>query len=356
MDMQNEPQMQPSSQMNNPEMRKNKNLYSFVIGFSVLVLLILAVAGGAGTYRVYKYNSQDNFSLAVAKILHLPAFKINNDYVDYTEYVTDLKANTLAQSSAQAQAAGATFTPEQLSDQVMIRLANNVLLEQAAKKYDVAVEDNDVEPLRQEIITKFGTKEAADEEVKKLFGWDMKTYEKRVIYPDVLQGKLNDTLSSDQAAKDTVRARAEDVLKQLKSGTDFAELAKKYGEDGTATKGGELGYFARGEMVPQFEAAAFALKKGETTQQLVETSYGYHIINVEDKKTEKVKDAAGKTVDTEQVQARHILIRFPSLEQYMADAVKNSKVKLYLKVHNPFTEIAAGMAGDATNTTVPAQQ
>ncbi len=335
--------------------QKNKNIYSFIIGFAVLVVILLAAIGAVGTYQVYAHQSQNPLALAVAKVLHLPAFKINGAYVDYMDYVTDLKANTLAQNSAQAQAAGAKFTPEQLSDQVMIRLANNVLLTQAAKTYEVKVEDKDLAPLRQQIVAKFGSKEAAEQQVKQLFGWSMDTYEKRVIMPDVLQNKLNDTLSTNQAAKDAVRAKAEDVLKQLKAGADFATLAKQYGEDGTASQGGELGYFGRGEMVPQFETAAFALKKGETSAQLVETSYGYHIINVEDKRTEKSKDASGKAINADQVKARHILLRFPSLDQYMVEAVKNSKVKLYLKVHNPFIQIANEMAGEAANTTTPAQ-
>jgi peptidyl-prolyl cis-trans isomerase D len=97
------------------------------------------------------------------------------------------------------------------------------------------------------------------------------------------------TDGKDDAA---VKAKAEDVLKQAKAGADFAELAKKYSEDeATAKLGGDLDYFSRGRMVPEFDQAAFALKPGEISG-LVKTQYGYHIIRMEDRKAATTKPLA----------------------------------------------------------------
>lgn len=80
-----------------------------------------------------------------------------------------------------------------------------------------------------------------------------------------------------------LKTKAEDLLKQLHSGGDFAALAKKNSEDpGSAEKGGELGPIVRGQTVPNFEKAAFSLKPGELSG-IVETEYGYHILQVESK-------------------------------------------------------------------------
>jgi len=89
-----------------------------------------------------------------------------------------------------------------------------------------------------------------------------------------------------------VRATAEKVLQEVKAGGDFAELAKKYSEDEQSAKqGGDLDYFARGKMVPEFDQAAFSLEPGQVSD-LVKTQFGFHIIKVTDK-----KPASTRTLD-----------------------------------------------------------
>ncbi|HEY6302149.1 MAG TPA: peptidyl-prolyl cis-trans isomerase [Terriglobales bacterium] len=96
----------------------------------------------------------------------------------------------------------------------------------------------------------------------------------------------------DEKAVADARAKAEGVLKELKAGGDFAKLAEKYSDDpGSAKSGGELGWIGRGRTVPEFEKAAFSLGKGQTSD-LVKSSYGFHIIHVEDKQDAHLKTLA----------------------------------------------------------------
>jgi peptidyl-prolyl cis-trans isomerase C len=86
---------------------------------------------------------------------------------------------------------------------------------------------------------------------------------------------------SDPNMKAEAKASAEDLLRQLKEGADFAELAMDYSEDATGFEGGDLGYFKRGDMELSFEKVAFSLPVGQLSD-VVETSFGYHIIKVVD--------------------------------------------------------------------------
>jgi peptidyl-prolyl cis-trans isomerase D len=97
--------------------------------------------------------------------------------------------------------------------------------------------------------------------------------------------RVADTASEDEVNE--IRAKALEVLEKAKGGEDFSQLALEHSQDpGSATRGGDLGYFTREQMIPTFGEAAFSLKPGEISD-LVRTPYGFHIIKNEDMKPEK---------------------------------------------------------------------
>ena len=108
-------------------------------------------------------------------------------------------------------------------------------------------------------------------------------------------------IDTSAATLDSLKRKAEGILKLVKKGQDFAQLAATYSDDPSGKEGGDLGFFKKGDMIPRFEEVAFTLKPGEVSD-VVQTEFGYHIIKVEEKKGDRVH-------------ARHILILIrPSAE------------------------------------------
>lgn len=134
--------------------------------------------------------------------------------------------------------------------------------------------------------------------------------------------------AATEAQKAEARKKITDVQQKLKKGEDFAALAENYSEDTTTSKkGGDLGYFGRGQMVEPFEKAAFSLKTGEISG-IVESSYGYHLIKVADKKPEtkltyaEVKDRLIQYLKQQKLQSEEKL--------YIDNLRKNAAVEKFM--------------------------
>jgi len=132
---------------------------------------------------------------------------------------------------------------------------------------------------------------------------------------------------ADAAAKEQGRAKAAAILKQLRAGGDFAKLAKEQSNDATAAQGGDLGFFGKGDMPPDFEAVAFGLKVGAMSD-VVELGSGFHIIKVTEKRGPRT---APLTEVREQIKA--FLLqgqRQAKLEQFLQQVKGKTKVQILI--------------------------
>jgi len=139
----------------------------------------------------------------------------------------------------------------------------------------------------QELIGKEVTEKikVSDEETKAFYDKNPQLFQQpEQIKASHILIKVQADAPADQKA--AARKKIENVQQKVKKGEDFATLAKTYSEGPSGPKGGDLGYFRRGQMVKPFEEAAFSLKPDETSE-IVETQFGYHLIKVNDKKPAK---------------------------------------------------------------------
>ena len=121
--------------------------------------------------------------------------------------------------------------------------------------------------------------------------------------------------NADAATKKKTLEQAQSVLKEARGGADFAELAKKYSADGSAQQGGDLNFFTKGQMVPAFDQAAFAMKPGDISD-IVTTQFGYHIIKVTDRRPPS-------TVPFEQVSER--------IKEYLSEQQQQQRVGAFVE-------------------------
>lgn len=147
--------------------------------------------------------------------------------------------------------------------------------------------------------------EADPEVARKVEQFQERTLQEAYLDRSMKQRLTDDALKQryqqfvkDNPPQDEVRARhilvsseaeARSITADLKKpGADFAAIAKAKSTDGSAREGGDLGFFVKGDMVPEFSAAAFALKPGQVTPEPVKTQFGWHVIKVEDRRTQAV--------------------------------------------------------------------
>ncbi|NLV91806.1 MAG: tetratricopeptide repeat protein [Firmicutes bacterium] len=130
---------------------------------------------------------------------------------------------------------------------------------------------------------------------------------------------------SDDEAWNAALAEAEEVLERLRTGEDFAEVAKEVSQDGSAQEGGDLGWFKRGDMVPEFSEAAFALAIGEISEP-VRSQYGYHIIKVFERKTAEGEEfAAAEAELREEIRERKQSDEFNA---WYAEVVEKAEIEV----------------------------
>ncbi|PIR75157.1 MAG: hypothetical protein CO030_05030 [Candidatus Magasanikbacteria bacterium CG_4_9_14_0_2_um_filter_42_11] len=321
-----------------PMKKKKKNMVpQFLAGIFIVVVIALV-----GVYMYTKSQvsalSEAPFVMSAAQVFHIPIAKIDGHAIPYTDFMMDF--SSLKSFYSQQDTGAEPVSEDDISQQVLSRLLINSLMSEYAKKYDVVVEQSDIDAAKAELLSQFPDEETAAQEIQNTFGWSLQTFTDRVIDPIVIEKKVSDAFTTDENVDadykatqvkashilftiddehpaDEARATAEKVLKRIQDGEDFATLAAEFGSDGTSETGGDLGWIDRGTTVPEFEDVLFSMKAGELYDQIVETQFGLHIVKADDVRT--INDFAA----------------------FFQEQLKNANVIIYSDIANPFAEVAA---------------
>ena len=202
----------------------------------------------------------------------------------------DIKQSDLALAEEDVGADMQAASPEAKREHLISYLADIIMVTQAADKKNLA--DNPDFKRRLAFLRS-----------KLLMGYELQQEAKTALTDEALKQTYDEAVKS-MSGQEEVHARhilvegedeAKAILEQLKGGADFAKLAKEKSKDPGAAEGGDLGYFTKDQMVPEFADVAFKMYPGQLSNP-VKTQFGWHVIKVEDKRIkqppefEKVKD------------------------------------------------------------------
>ena len=316
------------------------------IKIAVIILIMSIAAVGCGVIE------KDNTIGKVIDGKEVMA-KVNDEYVLKSDFedqvnqvVSALEANGQDFSTSEGKQA-----LKEIQEKVLEAQITDLLILQQAKKTNINVEEAEVDEAIEQLEQYHGGADALDSYLKQLEidRNKLKTILRDQLTMNELYMQLtNEIVVTDEEVKKyyddnkemfelpspEIRAshilvkteeEAKEIHKKLMDGADFAELAKAHGIDGTKDVGGDLGYFGKGKMVPEFEEAAFALKVGEISD-IVKTEHGYHIIKMTGERTslsfEDVKDFTKNNLENTKKEEE--------FQKHIAQWEQQSKIEKYL--------------------------
>jgi hypothetical protein len=292
-----------------------------VVGVAVILLAVFAVL-------IYKYQNDSSVVRAAANVVPYPVESVNGHLVSYNDYLFELNTykNYLVSQGGQNGQPAVNFNTasgkaqlKQIKQQVLSQLKTNAVVTQLAADKKVKVSNKEINDEVSKLSKQAGGDAKLKQVLQQVYGWNLGDLKRKLRF-QLLQQKLQTAVTSDPKALAQAKAKAQDVLNQVKAGGDFATLAKKYSMDsGTASNGGDLGFFDSTSGLDQtFYNAAAALQPGQVSD-LVKTQFGFHIIKVVEK-------------DGAKIHAAHILIQPVDFNSYLNDQVKKAKSSVYVHV------------------------
>ncbi len=332
--------------------KKRSPFFFFVLGF-----LGIALVGFLGTYSIGKAAvgnlNRAPWAVSLAKSFRLPIAHVNGEKIFYNDFIENVQILEKFALLSGGIEDGSPILPEQekqINEAVLAREMSNVLLAQLGETLAVSVTPEDLEEAKAQFLPEGKNMEDIEQELATTYGWTYEEFQERVIVPIVREQKIKETfLASDNpefssymkeerrashilfqvatsSEEGAVQKKAQSVLDRIKKGESFEKLAGAFGSDSTKETGGDLGWFTRGVMVPPFENVVFSLEPGTLAPDLVKTQFGYHIIQLTDKR--ETKDFVA----------------------FMNDVVRKSSIKVYADIENPFERIAETLNPEVVNS------
>ncbi len=309
-----------------PERQKRKNGLKLALSMFVTLVIIIIIFLVVTGFGIYKWSWKNQLTDNVLNIIPYPAIVFDSHILSYKAYMSDLDTLNFYYSALEKSGELGVQpkpTDQYLSKSVLSRMAREYYLEKRAEDFAVTVSDSEIGDEFNAIVSQAGSIEEVQKTLTELYDWDEVQFKLKVLKPYLLRLKMQEYIASSDEINAEQKSTAEEVLKLAKAGErTFEDLVAEYSDDVASGPDGDLGFFGQGEMVPEFEEAAFALEVDEISG-VVQTSFGFHIIKLLERVPESEESG-------EQLRAAHILITSNNIDDWLNDEIADKKVSVFI--------------------------
>jgi foldase protein PrsA len=291
-----------------------KKLILIIISLIILAIIIISLV--VFITGIYKLQWSGSLIRTITRIFPCPVAIVRGERIFLVEFNKHLEAQKhyyKTQKNLDLNDPAKETELNELKEKNLDKLIEQIFIRQILAQKGIKVTSEEI--AREYANSIAGrTKEEVENKIKTLYNWTPEEFKEEIIKPYLESQKLQEINAFDQEINKVEREKAESILRELQEGADFAKIANKYSQDpgNYQDKGGDLGWFGKGQMVREFEDVAFSLEKEEISD-VVATKFGFHIIKVEDKRDNLIW-------------ARHILIKGRDFGEWLDKEIEKTRV------------------------------
>lgn len=313
--------------MESEKNKKNVKLKTIIAAFAVMFLLYVVIISIA----LYGFGKHNFLIDATSRFLFFPAaITSKGDFVTIRELNSGVVAVRKFYEGQDFSEMGMRVDFVTTDGQARLKikekallnkLIENKIIKKLAADRDIVISDRIVAQGVEREISQNGNKADIERQIFDLYGWNMEDFKEKIVKPDMYREELEKNMKISDAEFIKAKTKISAAQEELKNGADFSEMAKKYSEGESAKNGGELGWFTADQMMPEVALAAFIIKKGDHSD-IIESSLGLHIVQIDDRKTED---------NVDKIKIRQVFVRTKSFPDWLAEQEKAIKVFIPLK-------------------------
>jgi len=290
---------------------------------SILIVALIFLA--AGEIWVYFGGVSNIIIKKVAAIVPYPAAIADNEIVTASKLSKNLDASKKFYENQDFSDVGFRIdfsTPDgkkrlKIKERrILTTMIEDAIIEKEANRRGIKLTESDITNEVSQKIEQYGDRKFLEENMKKLYDWDIKDFEENIVKPDMYAQKLYEDMRTSDEGFVKAEAKIKQAKAELDKSKDFESVVAKHSEGESVKDRGDLGWFSTSEMLPEIAQSISGLEKGKTSD-IIESSLGYHIIKMEDKKTDNSID---------KFHIRQIFVRVPTMAQWLTQKEKETRI------------------------------